>query len=1462
MVTKTLVMAGVAMAVCAGVTRAQTVETNTFAEVNLMATLWEVNCLQVSPLANAQYPAIGGGTNLWQFLFPSGSINSDGDEDIETAINSSGTGDTGGNEGYSPIHTEIINITSAQVSHLNSLHSDQGRTHGIFRLYTEHLGERQFEIHPITEVDTWNSSSNAFIFDSDYHGNIVADPNATTHATSTLVDAVNGSETFTAQVMADGTNIIFTFPSPNVNYVQYGGTALSPLLVDAVSPYFYFNPTSPSVPGAVVRCRVITNTAAAMNATGLSSNMSLSVVNGLLRTDMIVLSNDVATLSANQGNTFTYPNELILLGLTGPSPEPYLYVTPTASSFSVTGGKGGPFSPSSTTYNLVNIGSGSVTWSATNTTSWLTISPASGTLAAGANTNVAVSFNANANNLFPGAYSDTVTFTNTTNGGGGTKSSVNLTISGSPFLNVQTVFIILEENQNWASISGNAACPYINNGLLPNSSYALQYYNPPGNHPSLPNYLWLEAGTNFGVTADGDPSQYSQTSTNHLVTLLKNAGVSWTSYQEDIAGNVCPLTEVAQYAPKHNPMVFFDDVTNTNNSNSAYCIANVRPFTELAGDLQSNVVTRYNWITPNLCDDMHGNTGCLTGNALLTAGDTWLSNTVAEIVSSQAYSNNGVIFVTWDEGEGGDGPIGMIVLSPLAKGAGYSNTVHYTHSSTLLTMQEIFNVGPLLGDAVNATDLSDLFAFGPAAMSVTPSSGLTSSGEIGGPFSPGSQTYVLRNSGGAALSWIATNSSSWLTLSPSNGVLGAAGSVNITVSFSAAANSLAAGSYSDTVSFVNLTDGSGTTTQPVSLTVNNPSAQLSVTPSSGFASAGPPGGPFSPISQTYTVSNVGGLSMNWTATNAAIWLTLSATSGTLAPSASTNVTATINANANSLPGGGYSDTIGFTNTTSGAGNTTRAVTLNMFGFYDNFGTFSSGNLVGQASWTQLGTLSSSAIQIAGGQAGFTGGLTNNSQTVYKNFGLTNETVFYGLTLTVTNAPNTNGVPYFVTLYSSSNATGNAGFRLAAESPNAAKTNYVLGVKITPAANDAISFGTKGLSYGTQYRVIVEAAAGGTNAIIYVNPTSGVLGAQTAYTNNTVSSGIATVGSIAIAQQGSATLPSAGGLIGKVVVGDNFAVVYNDLLNVGAPVANFSASPTNGPAPLAVTFTDTSSNSPTSWAWTFGDGGTSTVESPNYTYTTSGTYTVTLIASNAGGSGTNTQTNLITVLPPPPVASFMASPIAGAAPLGVNFTDQSSGSITGWAWVFGDGNISISQSPADIYMNPGSYTVQEIVSGPGGSSTDTVANLISVYDPFAWWQLNYFGSTNSNANTAPGGDFTGTGMSNTNKFMAGFNPTNAAAYLHVISVVEQVVGGNTNVVVTYLGANGDTNYVPGIVSRTNVLDYTAGTAIGSYTNNSWQDTGQTNILGDGNGSGTVTNMTDTAIQGGPTSRFYRVRVLLP
>src|SRR5207247_4987326 len=78
---------------------------------------------------------------------------------------------------------------------------------------------------------------------------------------------------------------------------------------------------------------------------------------------------------------------------------------------------------------------------------------------------------------------------------------------------IHTVFLILMENHDWSSIKGSPSAPYINDILLPIASHAEQYYNPPGVHPSEPNYLWLEAGTNFGILNDNYPSSNHQSST-------------------------------------------------------------------------------------------------------------------------------------------------------------------------------------------------------------------------------------------------------------------------------------------------------------------------------------------------------------------------------------------------------------------------------------------------------------------------------------------------------------------------------------------------------------------------------------------------------------------------------------------------------------------------------------------------------------------------------------------------------------------------------------------------------------------------------------------------------------------------------------------------------------------------------------------------------------------------------------
>jgi hypothetical protein len=75
---------------------------------------------------------------------------------------------------------------------------------------------------------------------------------------------------------------------------------------------------------------------------------------------------------------------------------------------------------------------------------------------------------------------------------------------------------------------------------------------------------------------------------------------------------------------------------------------------------------------------------------------------------SSAYTSAGAVFITWDESEQGGHPIGLIALSPFAK-AGYAGSISYSHSSTLRTVQTIFGVQSFLGDAANASDLSDLF---------------------------------------------------------------------------------------------------------------------------------------------------------------------------------------------------------------------------------------------------------------------------------------------------------------------------------------------------------------------------------------------------------------------------------------------------------------------------------------------------------------------------------------------------------------------------------------------------------------------------------------------------------------------------------------------------------------------------------------------------------------------------------
>jgi len=366
--------------------------------------------------------------------------------------------------------------------------------------------------------------------------------------------------------------------------------------------------------------------------------------------------------------------------------------------------------------------------------------------------------------------------------GGSTARAGRVDGSGEREHRGRTVFVIAMENHNWTQPSTvtspqqifmNPEAPFINSlvngtsGISDQVAYATNYINAGiGVHPSEPNYIWAEAGTNFGVHNDDDPYHRDctpdtvQDTDQHLTAFLTKTHRTWRSYQEDTDVDLttnAPLPASAwtvplfslsgafanginaynysnqyNYAAKHNPMVFFTDTSggcDTTASNSQRL--NYAPLQQFALDLQHDDLADYTWITPNQFNDQHttltngygGAAGTpLKGDpARIAQGDNFLARVVPLIMASEAYKHHGVIVLWWDESEGGDTPsftLPFIVISKDARanaaGLPFASDVEYSHSSFLRTMQEIFHVDPrggfpFLGAAATANDLSALF---------------------------------------------------------------------------------------------------------------------------------------------------------------------------------------------------------------------------------------------------------------------------------------------------------------------------------------------------------------------------------------------------------------------------------------------------------------------------------------------------------------------------------------------------------------------------------------------------------------------------------------------------------------------------------------------------------------------------------------------------------------------------------
>ena len=155
------------------------------------------------------------------------------------------------------------------------------------------------------------------------------------------------------------------------------------------------------------------------------------------------------------------------------------------------------------------------------------------------------------------------------------------------------------------------------------------------------------------------------------------------------------------------------------------------------------------------------------------------------------------------------------------------------------------------------------------------------------------------------------------------------------------------------------------------------------------------------------------------------------------------------------------------------------------------------------------------------------------------------------------------------------------------------------------------------------------------------------------------------------------------------------------------VANFTGTPTSGPASLNTFFTDLSTGSPSSWYWQFGDislVNTSTSQNPGHTYESVGIYSVNLTVANSYSSSSLLRPAYINVTTTPPVAHILANRTSGVAPLTVLFRDLSTNTPTSWLWHFDDGTADVTTKDAThTFANPGSYNVSHTATNAGGSS---------------------------------------------------------------------------------------------------------------------------------------------------------------
>jgi len=295
-----------------------------------------------------------------------------------------------------------------------------------------------------------------------------------------------------------------------------------------------------------------------------------------------------------------------------------------------------------------------------------------------------------------------------------------------PVPSFEHVFVVVEENQNYADVIGNTKdMPYLNT-LATRYGLATNYYA--NAHPSINNYFFLTAGRMGTIPPwilDLSDLYPLDVEGNNIASVLADNGKTWKAYAENIPRVGYIGDDRLPYVKRHNPFAYFDNVRGNASQRK-----NIVPFDEFKRDLQNDTLPDYSFIAPNVYNDGHDNPlthkmASCGEHAALQDVDAWLKNNMNPLIDSPTFERGGLLIIVFDEAceygpkadwmydakkpeiKGGGRVAAVIVSSRTPPGT--TSDALYHHESVLRLSLRALRVEQLPGAAASSPDMDALF---------------------------------------------------------------------------------------------------------------------------------------------------------------------------------------------------------------------------------------------------------------------------------------------------------------------------------------------------------------------------------------------------------------------------------------------------------------------------------------------------------------------------------------------------------------------------------------------------------------------------------------------------------------------------------------------------------------------------------------------------------------------------------